>query len=251
VDAPKSVLKPLAFGDSDSAQVGDAVIAIGNPLNVGLSVTTGIVSGTERPITAPNNYTIDGAIQTDAAISSGNSGGPLLDASGSVIGINSQVASAGSQGVAQGVGFAVPGNTVKSIVEQLINSGEAVHGYIGVKMFEIGLEELRAYTTLTEKELRDDYGLPATGAIVTDIAPGGPADEVGIKGGDTEDMGGIQVPVGDVITEVRGEPVASADDVIRAVNASKPGDRLKLTVVSPNEKPRSVEVTLESQPDDA
>ncbi len=118
-------------------------------------------------------------------------------------------------------------------------------------MFEIGLEELRAYTTLTEKELRDDYGLPATGAIVTDIAPGGPADEVGIKGGDTEDMGGIQVPVGDVITEVRGEPVASADDVIRAVNASKPGDRLKLTVVSPNEKPRSVEVTLESQPDDA
>jgi len=251
VDAPKSVLKPLAFGDSDSAQVGDAVIAIGNPLNVGLSVTTGIVSGTERPITAPNNYTIDGAIQTDAAISSGNSGGPLLDAGGSVIGINSQVASAGSQGVAQGVGFAVPGNTVKSVVEQLINSGEAVHGYIGVKMFEIGLEELRAYTTLTEKELRDDYGLPATGAIVTDIAPGGPADEVGIKGGDNEDMGGIQVPVGDVITEVRGEPVASADDVIRAVNASKPGDRLKLTVVSPNEKPRSVEVTLESQPDDA
>jgi len=251
VDAPKSVLKPLTFGDSDSARVGDPVIAIGNPLNVGLSVTTGIVSGTERPITAPNRYTIDGAIQTDAAISSGNSGGPLLDAGGSVIGINSQVASAGSQGVAQGVGFAVPVNTVKSVVEQLITTGEVVHGYIGVRMFEVGIEELRAYTTLTEEELSEQYGLPATGAIVSEISPGGPADEVGLKGGEPEKIEGLDVPVGDVITEVEGEPVSDPDDVIEVVNANKPGDRVKLTVVSPNERPRSVEVTLESQPEDA
>nr|MBA3610286.1 trypsin-like peptidase domain-containing protein [Rubrobacter sp.] len=237
--------------DSDSARVGDPVIAIGNPLNVGLSVTTGIVSGTERPITAPNRYTIDGAIQTDAAISSGNSGGPLLDAGGSVIGINSQVASAGSQGVAQGVGFAVPVNTVKSVVEQLITTGEVVHGYIGVRMFEVGIEELRAYTTLTEEELSEQYGLPATGAIVSEISPGGPADEVGLKGGEPEKIEGLDVPVGDVITEVEGEPVSDPDDVIEVVNANKPGDRVKLTVVSPNERPRSVEVTLESQPEDA
>lgn len=251
VDAPRSVLKPLTFGDSDSARVGDPVIAIGNPLNVGLSVTTGIVSGTERPIEAPNRYTIDGAIQTDAAISSGNSGGPLLDAGGSVIGINSQVASAGSQGVAQGVGFAVPVNTVKSVVEQLITTGEVVHGYIGVRMFEIGIDELRAYTTLSEEELRDEYGFPANGAIVSEVSPGGPADEVEIKGGETQDIEGVEVPVGDVITKVEGEPVSSANDVIEVVNARKPGDRLNLTVVSPNEDPRSVEVTLESQPDDA
>ena len=251
VDAPKSVLKPLTFGDSDSARVGDPVIAIGNPLNVGLSVTTGIVSGTERPIEAPNSYTIDGAIQTDAAISSGNSGGPLLDAGGSVIGINSQVASAGGQGVAQGVGFAVPVNTVKSVVEQLITNGEVVHGFIGVRMFEIGVGDLPAYTALSESDLRDDYGLPKSGAIVSEVSPGGPADEAGIKGGETQDVEGIDVPMGDVITEVEGEPVDSADDVIEVVNARKPGDRVNLTVVSPDEEPRSVQVTLESQPDDA
>ena len=251
VDAPSSVLKPLTFGDSDSARVGDPVIAIGNPLNVGLSVTTGIVSGTERPITAPNRYTIDGAIQTDAAISSGNSGGPLLDAGGSVIGINSQVASAGSQGVAQGVGFAVPVNTVKGVVEQLITNGEVVHGYIGVRMFEIGIDELRAYTTISEKELSDEYGLPGSGAIVSEVSPGGPTDEAGIKGGETRQIEGLEVPVGDVITKVEGKPVSSADDVIEAVNARKPGDRLQLTVVSPDESPRSVQVTLENQPDGA
>ena len=249
VDAPDSILKPLTLGDSDSTRVGDPVIAIGNPLNVGLSVTTGIVSGTERPIEAPNSYTIDGAIQTDAAISSGNSGGPLLDAGGAVIGINSQVASAGGQGVAQGVGFAVPVNTVKSIVEQLITKGEVVHGYIGVKMFPVGIEELRAYTTLTEEKLRNDYGLPATGAIVSEVAPGGPADEVDLKGGDLQELDGIQVPIGDVITKVNGKAVGDPDDVIAVVNSSKPGDRLKLTVVSPNKDSRSVEVTLESQPE--
>ncbi|HET7480252.1 MAG TPA: trypsin-like peptidase domain-containing protein [Rubrobacteraceae bacterium] len=253
VDAPKDTLEPLTLGDSESVTVGDPVIAIGNPLNVGLSVTTGIVSGTGRPIKAPNNYTINDAVQTDAAISSGNSGGPLLDARGAVIGINSQVASAGSNGVAQGVGFAVPINTVKGVVEQLITNGEVVHGYIGVRMFQIGVEELRAYTTLSEQEFRDKYGLPKNGAIVSEVVPNGPADDAGISGGkgDEKEIAGGSVPLGDVITTVDGKRVSDPDDVIEVVNSKKPGDMMDLIVVKPGGEPRNVRVKLGTQPEGA
>ncbi len=253
VDAPESLLRPLTLGDSEALGVGDPVIAIGNPLNVGISVSTGIVSGLGRPITAPNNFTIDNAVQTDAAISSGNSGGPLLDARGTVIGINSQVASAGSQGIAQGVGFAVPIDTVRGVVEELITTGEVVHGFIGVQMFEFGVEEISVYTGLSPEELSERYGLPANGALVKEVTPGGPAEKAGISGGGLEDIEAVPgVPVeGDVITAVDGEKVASSNDVIEAVNATDPGDRLTLTVVSPDEDPREVEVTIASRPEDA
>jgi S1-C subfamily serine protease len=252
VDAPESLLRPLTLGDSGALGVGDPVIAIGNPLNVGISVSTGIVSGLGRPIEAPNNFTISNAVQTDAAISSGNSGGPLLDARGTVIGINSQVASAGSQGVAQGVGFAVPIDTVRSVVEELITTGEVVHGFIGVQMFQLGIDEISAYTGLSPEELSDRYGLPANGALVDGVTPGGPADEAGIRGGGSEDIEAVPgVPVeGDVITAVEGEKVAASDDVIEAVNATDPGEKLTLTVVSPNGEPREVEVTIASRPED-
>ncbi|CAN5543569.1 trypsin-like peptidase domain-containing protein [soil metagenome] len=253
VDAPESLLRPLTLGDSGALGVGDPVIAIGNPLNVGISVSTGIVSGLGRPITAPNNFTIDNAVQTDAAISSGNSGGPLLDARGTVIGINSQVASAGSQGVAQGIGFAVPIDTVTGVVEELITTGEVVQGFIGVQMFEFGIDEISAYTGLSHEELSDRYGLQANGALVTEVTPGGPAEKAGISGGSSEDIEIVpNVPVeGDVITAVDGEQFAASDDVIEAVNATDPGDRLTLTVVSPDESPREVEVTIASRPEDA
>ena len=133
VDAPRKALKPLTLGDSNSVGVGEPVIAIGNPLNVGISVTTGIVSGLGRPIKAPNNYTINDAVQTDAAINPGNSGGPLLDSRGTVIGVNAQIAS--ESGGSEGVGFAVPINTVKSVIRQLVTEGKVVHGYIGVSMY--------------------------------------------------------------------------------------------------------------------
>jgi putative serine protease PepD len=252
VDAPESLLRPLTLGDSGALGVGDPVIAIGNPLNVGISVTTGIVSGTGRPIEAPNGFTIDNAVQTDAAISSGNSGGPLFDARGTVIGINSQVASAGSQGVAQGVGFAVPIDTVREVVEELITTGEVEHGFIGIKMFSYGIDEISAYTGLSPQELSDRYGLPANGALVTSVTPGGPAEKAGISGGGTEDIGSVPgVPVdGDVITAVDGEKVTASEDVIEAVNATDPGDRLNLTVVSPDEGPREVAVTIAPRPED-
>lgn len=250
VDAPENLLSPLTLGDSGAVEVGSPVIAMGNPLNVGLSVTTGIVSGTERPIKAPNNYTINGAIQTDAAISSGNSGGPLLDSRGAVIGINSQVAATGARGVAQGVGFAVPINTVKNVVEQIITTGDVEHGYIGVRMFPAGVDEISAYSGISKEELKDRYGLPENGAIISEAASGGPADEAGIEGGEEEEIGGLPVVIGDVVTEVDGESVVSPDDVIKVVNEKKPGDKMNLTVVTPEEEPRQVELEVAPQPDE-
>ena len=251
VNAPEEALKPLTLGDSDTVGVGDPVIAIGNPLNVGISVTTGIVSGTGRPIPAPNRYTINGAVQTDAALSSGNSGGPLLDARGEVIGVNSQTAASGLGVVAQGVNFAVPINTVKSAVEQLIETGRVEHGYMGVRMFPAGVEELAAYSGLSARELSEQYGLPENGAIISQVVEGGPGDEAGLEGSSsTQEIAGLTVPLGDVITEVEGERVTTSDDVSKVVISARPGEVLDLTVVTPGGEPREVEVTLGDQPED-
>jgi S1-C subfamily serine protease len=247
VDAPREALEPLILGDSDSVGVGEPVIAIGNPLNVGISVTTGIVSGLGRPIKAPNNYTINDAVQTDAAINPGNSGGPLLDSRGTVIGVNAQIAS--ESGGFEGVSFAVPIDTVKGVVKQLITDGKVVHGYIGVSMFELGVDELAAYAGLSEETLRDKYGFPGNGAIVSEVTPGGPAEKAGIRGGEVREIEGIPVPIGDVITEIEGEPVSSSEDVIEAVNSLKPGDRLPMTVVTPGEDERKVDVTVGTRPE--
>jgi S1-C subfamily serine protease len=237
VDAPKDALKPLTLGDSNSVGVGEPVIAIGNPLNVGISVTTGIVSGLDRPIKAPNNYTINDAVQTDAAINPGNSGGPLLDSRGTVIGVNAQIAS--ESGGSEGVGFAVPINTVKSVITQLITDGKVVHGYIGVEMYPLGIDEISAYAGLSEKTLDERYGL----------TPDGPAEKAGIRGGDDKEIEGIRVPMGDVITGIEGGPVSSSEDVIEVVNSVKPGKRLLMTVVTPGEKERRVEVTVGTRPE--
>ncbi len=254
VEAPRDALDPLTLGDSDAVGVGDPVVAIGNPLDVGISATSGIVSGVGRPIDAPNQYTIDDAIQTDAAINPGNSGGPLLDARGTVIGINAQIAS--ESGGFEGVGFAIPVNTVKDVVSQIITSGEVVHGYIGVRMESIGVEEIAAYAGLSPDELREEYGLPRNGAIVGEVVSGSPAADAGIEGGQAEEniegVEGLQIPVdGDVITAVEGEPVSSPDDVIAVVNSKKPGDSLALTVVTPSEGARQVELTVGERPEDA
>jgi S1-C subfamily serine protease len=250
VDEVEESLTPLTLGNSDSVGVGDPVIAIGNPLDVGISVTTGIVSGLGRGIKAPNGYTINGAVQTDAALSSGNSGGPLLDAGGNVIGVNSQAASGGLGGVAQGVNFAVPINTVKSVVEQLIETGEVEHGYIGVSMFPLGIEDLAVYSGQSLEDFSAQYGLPQNGAIISKTVEGGPAEEAGLKGGDDdqEEIAGVEVPLGDVITEVEGESVATSEDVIEVVNALKPDDTVTLTVATPGQEPREVRVELGVQP---
>jgi putative serine protease PepD len=247
VDAPRKALKPLTLGDSNSVGVGEPVIAIGNPLNVGISVTTGIVSGLGRPIKAPNNYTINDAVQTDAAINPGNSGGPLLDSRGTVIGVNAQIAS--ESGGSEGVGFAVPINTVKSVIKQLVTEGKVVHGYIGVSMYQFSIDELSAYAGLSEKALDERYGLPGNGAIVSEVTPDGPAEKAGIRGGDDKVIEGIPVPMGDVITGIEGDPVSSSEDVIEVVNSVKPGERVLITVVTPGEKERRVKVTVGTRPE--
>ncbi|MEJ7813910.1 MAG: trypsin-like peptidase domain-containing protein [Rubrobacter sp.] len=247
VDAPKAALEPLTLGDSNSVGVGEPVIAIGNPLNVGISVTTGIVSGLGRPIQAPNNYTINDAVQTDAAINPGNSGGPLLDSRGTVIGVNAQIAS--ESGGFEGIGFAVPINTVKSVIKQLLTDGKVVHGYIGVSMYPLGIDELSAYAGFSERDLRERYGLPGNGAIVSEVTPDGPAEKAGIRGGDDKEIEGIRVPMGDVITGIEGEPVSSSEDVIEVVNSVRPGERLLMTVVTPGEKERRVNVTVGTRPE--
>src|SRR3954452_23633989 len=187
VDAPKSELHPLTFADSNSVEVGDGAVAIGSPFGLEDTVTTGIVSALNRTIQAPNNFTISGAIQTDAAINHGNSGGPLLNSSGQVIGINSQIES--DSGGSDGVGFAIPSSTVKTIVSELISTGKAEHAYL-----EVSVE-----TT-------------ASGAVrVGEIRNGTPAETAGLHAGDT-------------ILTVDGTKVSSADQLTSIIGSKAPGD---------------------------
>ena len=209
VDAPESALSPLELADSASVEVGEGVVAIGSPFGLEQTVTTGIVSALNRQITAPNNFAIDGAIQTDAAINKGNSGGPLLDLSGKVIGVNSQIES--ESGGNDGVGFAVPSNTVARIARALIEDGSVEHAYLGV-------------TT------EDADG----GAGIAEVRAGTPAAEAGLR-------------KGDVVTRIDGEAVRSADALRSSIDARKPGDTVELSIRRAGST-RTLTVTLGSRP---
>jgi putative serine protease PepD len=191
-DAPKSELHPLTLADSAQVQVGDGVVAIGSPFGLEGTVTTGIVSALGRTINAPNDFTISGAIQTDAAINHGNSGGPLLDAAGHVVGINAQIES--GSGGNDGVGFAIPSSTVRRVAQQLVSGGTVAHAYLGV-------------------QLADATG----GAGVSQVRGDGPAGDAGLR-------------VGDVVTAIDGKPVGTADALVGAVDGHKPGDEVTLKV---------------------
>jgi putative serine protease PepD len=192
VDAPAAKLHPLTLADSSQVAVGDGVVAIGNPFGLDGTVTSGIVSALGREIAAPDNTPIEGAIQTDAAINHGNSGGPLLDLKGDVIGITSQIQSEG--GGSDGVGFAVPSNTVKAIASQLIESGKAQHALLGV----------------TPTSAKNGVG-------ISTVEKGSAAEDAGLK-------------VGDVITAVDGKAVTQPEQLRAIIAARKPGDTLTLTI---------------------
>jgi S1-C subfamily serine protease len=231
--------EPLPFGDSSKTEVGDPVVAIGNPFGLDRTVTSGIVSALQRQIQAPNGFSISDVIQTDAAINPGNSGGPLLDASGSVVGINSQIAS--QSGGSEGVGFAVPIATVKEVAEQLIDGGSVRRAYLGVTGGDI------------TSEVAGALNLPVDdGAMIEQVLDGGPADQAGIKGATGEaTIGGQSFPVGgDIITKVDGKEVAGMDEVIAAVDDHKPGDELTLTIHRGDDQ-REVTVTLGDRPSQA
>jgi S1-C subfamily serine protease len=220
VDAEQRALTPLQLGDSDAVQVGDDVLAIGNPFGLARTATAGIVSALHREISSPSGFTIDKVIQTDAQINQGNSGGPLLDAEGRVIGVNTQIATAGSEGNV-GIGFAVPVNTVKEVVGELLETGRVEHPYLGVTMQTI------------DESLAKTFRLPVEkGVLIAEVRPGSPADEAGMRGGNTPVVveGQSYMLGGDVVTHVNGEAVDSADEVQEIVASKEPGDALDMEV---------------------
>jgi S1-C subfamily serine protease len=238
VDVPADQLHPLALGDSSKAEVGDPVVAIGNPFGLDSTVTSGIVSALQRQIQAPNGFSISHVIQTDAAINPGNSGGPLIDASGRVIGINSQIETGGGGRGNVGIGFAVPINTARDVAEQIENDGKVEHAYLGISGGSITPGLARALNLPVDE-----------GVLVAEVVKGGPADKAGIEGGDTEaTIEGARVTLGgDIITKLDGKPVSGMDDLVNVINADKPGDEIDITVLSGgNEK--TVSVTLGNRP---
>jgi S1-C subfamily serine protease len=238
INAQARALTPLPLGDSDAVRVGDAVVAIGNPFGLERTVTAGIVSALQRQITAPNGYTIDKVIQTDAPINQGNSGGPLLNTRGEVIGVNSQIEPGDSGTGNLGIGFAVPAATLREVVSQIRESGKVEHAYLGVQMQAI--DEVLAQT----------YRLPVdTGVIITEVLPGSPADDAGLREGDRQVIvGGTSYTLGgDIVTAADGEQVASPDDLRRLIGEKDPGDAMTLDIRR-GESKRTVSVTLGRRP---
>jgi S1-C subfamily serine protease len=239
IDVPADQQHPLELGNSAKVQVGDSVVAIGNPFGLDRTVTAGIVSALQRQIQAPNGFSISHVIQTDAASNPGNSGGPLIDAEGKVIGINSQIQTGGGSEGNVGIGFAVPINTAREVVEQIEEHGEVKHAYIGISGSSI--------TPALAKALK----LPVDqGILVNEVVKGSPADEAGIEGGDTNaTIEGAKVTLGgDIITEIDGKPIESMEEVIDAVNGAQPGDEMDLTLLRGDNETKRVTVTLGVRP---
>jgi putative serine protease PepD len=211
VDAPASVLHPVPLADSDQVEVGDAVVAIGSPVGLAGTVTSGIVSALHRQMDSPSGFPIANTIQTDAPINHGNSGGPLIDMLGRVIGVNTQIQS--DSGGSDGVGFAIPSNTVESVVSQIIAGKSVQHAYLGVGVSDSSSPE---------------------GALLTDVNSGTPADNAGLQ-------------QGDVITKLDDTEIADGADVSSVIDAKKPGDKMTVTYVRDGDT-HTVTVTLGTRP---
>jgi S1-C subfamily serine protease len=240
IDASPRALTPLPLGNSDSARVGDPVVAIGNPFGLDRTVTAGIVSAIQRAITAPNGYTIDHVIQTDAAINHGNSGGPLLNGRGQVIGVNSQIETgdSSSTGGNVGIGFAVPSNTVKNVIAQLIQQGHIDRAFIGISAVPI------------TRDLAGVYHLPVShGLLVESVEPGSGAATAGLKAGtrqvvlagESYDLGG------DIVVRAGGRVVSTLSSLRDVVAAMKPGETVRLVIYRQGTR-RTLGVKLGRQP---
>jgi putative serine protease PepD len=234
VDAPQSILSPLTLGDSSKLLVGDGVVAIGSPFGLEETVTSGIVSALHRQMQAPNNFTINDSIQTDAAINHGNSGGPLLNARGQVVGVNSQIRS--DSGGSDGVGFAIPSNTIRSIASQLIASGKVEHAYLGVSVQTI------------PSSVASDLKLVA-GVEIQRVRSSTPAAKAKLHASTgTKVVAGDTYPTGgDVITAVDGQKITTSEELQRAIDAKHPGDTISLEYWR-NGDSHTVDVTLGTRP---
>ncbi|WP_286984324.1 trypsin-like peptidase domain-containing protein [Candidatus Aquicultor secundus] len=228
IDPQGKTLRVLDLGDSSKLQVGDDVYAIGSPFELDGTLTQGIVSAIDRTIDSPNQqFKIRGAIQTDAAVNPGNSGGPLLNAFGEVVGINSQIAS--NSGSFAGIAFAIPSNTVKEIVGQIEKSGKASHPWLGIGGIEVG------------KDMAKLLKLPVDhGVMIAQVVPGSPAEKAGLKASSqslVNSQTGQRIPVGgDIIGKIDTISVLTMDDILNFVEKHKVGDRVTLEVYRGKEK---------------
>jgi S1-C subfamily serine protease len=231
VDVPESWLTPVELGDSDAVRVGQYVVAIGNPFGLQGSMTLGIVSALGRTLPADQQSTETGffqnpqIIQTDAAINPGNSGGPLLDISGRVIGVNAAIRTDNGVRANSGVGFAIPVNTIKRVVPQLIEKGSVSYAYLGVSV-----DNNFSFT-----ELAVTLKLPVDrGVLISSVTPNGPADQAGLKGGSkqTRVRGALVQTGGDIITSIDGNPIQDFDAMITYLaNNTKVGQTITVTVL--------------------
>src|SRR5262245_6946649 len=240
VDPNAHELTALPLGDSSRVVVGQPVAAIGSPFGNENSLTVGVVSATERSIESlTSQYNLVDAIQVDAPINHGNSGGPLFDAAGRVIGINAQIRS--DTGNAEGVGFAVPINAARRSMEQLVATGKVAYAYVGVTSEDLTPGIARR------------FGYPVKyGAVITSVQPGSPGERAGLRGGsDSQDFNGSAFTHGgDVIFAIAGRPIRSASDVVRAVTEElRPGQTVSVAIFR-NGKRKTVRVTLVNRPND-
>jgi S1-C subfamily serine protease len=203
------------MGDSDHIEVGQKVLAIGNPFGLDRTLTTGVISGLQRPIRAQNTRQIEGAIQTDAAINPGNSGGPLLDSHGRMIGINSQIES--PSGASAGVGFAIPVNIAKRVVPELVRNGSIQRPQLGIRPRDV-------------ESLGSQAQLPVSyGVVIWSTQPGGGAANAGLRGLVQTENGDVEL--GDIIIGIDGEKISNNDELYRALNKHQIGDTVSVEVV--------------------
>jgi len=235
VDAHARALTPLPLGNSDAVRVGDAVYAIGNPFGLTRTLTTGVVSAVQRQIFAPNGVPIESAIQTDAAINHGNSGGPLIDAGGRVIGVTSQIQTGSSTNQGNvGIGFAIPINTVRDIAGQIIAHGTAQHAFLGISAAAV------------TPQLQRLFNLPVrAGLLVQDVTPGSAAAKARIQKGTTSVVveGESYAVGGDIITKIDGQRVSDVQQLFSAVLDKHPGDTMTIELWH-HDKKRTVTVRL-------
>jgi putative serine protease PepD len=236
-------LHPLTLGDSSSVEVGEPVVAIGNPFGLSRTLTTGVISALQREITAPNGFAIDNVLQTDAPINPGNSGGPLLNAKGQVIGITSQIETGGGGSDGNiGIGFAVPINTAKAELPELEKNGTVQTAYLGVEM--ISIDGSLASLNLPVK----------SGALIEKVEAGSPAAKAGIRAGNIEaKVGGNEISVGgDIVVGVDGKKVTSDEDLASYIGTKKPGDIVTLELLRESGNggytKKNVTVTLGQRP---
>jgi putative serine protease PepD len=232
IEKPTGPLTIIGLGDSDKLVVGQKVLAIGNPFGLDRTLTTGVISGLQRPIRARNNRLIEGAIQTDASINPGNSGGPLLDSHGRVIGINSQILS--PSGTSAGLGFAIPVNIAKRIVPQLITFGSVRRPKLGITSRDVAM-------------LKNQIDLPVSdGIVVWEVMPGGAAANAGLQGLTQTENGDVEL--GDIIVAIDGVKIGNADDLSRFLDKHQLGDTVKVEIMR-NGRRVSLPVRLTEVPD--